>query len=312
MGKPGIVKDNAELVLKMNREGKSNYEISKKIGCVRSSVRNFLLARGIKSPIKCKVDYDNLLKDKTNTVIQLFEGGMSCNQIGKNLGHSGSQVYTLLNSLGYETPKNIYSVNESYFEKIDTQEKAYILGWFYSDGNVMPDGKIRICLHHQDRDILEWIKKEMEYTGPLYERPARNTSAPQVELCINRKVLADQLIKLGCHPNKSMSLECPSYDIVPKNLFNHFVRGYFDGDGSFSSGAMIVGTLSFTNALSTILPCEVTNIYQRYPDREPEKSSHQLFIGRKVEIKKFVNWLYKGSLIHMVRKHQKVSHLITS
>ena len=46
----------------------------------------------------------------------------------------------------------------------------------------------------------------------------------------------NDLIKQGCVPNKSLILTFPNKHQVPKNLINHFIRGYFDGDGSISYG----------------------------------------------------------------------------
>lgn len=46
----------------------------------------------------------------------------------------------------------------------------------------------------------------------------------------------EDLIKQGCIPNKSLVLTFPNKHQVPENLINHFIRGYFDGDGSISYG----------------------------------------------------------------------------
>ena len=44
----------------------------------------------------------------------------------------------------------------------------------------------------------------------------------------------NDLIKQGCIPNKSLVLTFPNKHQVPENLINHFIRGYFDGDGSIN------------------------------------------------------------------------------
>ena len=46
----------------------------------------------------------------------------------------------------------------------------------------------------------------------------------------------NDLIKQGCIPNKSLVLTFPNKYQVPENLINHFIRGYFDGDGSINYG----------------------------------------------------------------------------
>jgi hypothetical protein len=170
----------------------------------------------------------------------------------------------------------------------------------------MPSGKCRICLQQDDSEILEKIKNILKYTGPLVQKPPKNLRCkPSIELCIDRQKFAQDLIKLGCIPNKSMKLVFPTEQQVPKNLVRHFVRGYFDGDGSTNRGVMIVGTLMFCNKLIEVLPCKITNVYQRYTDRLPLDSSHQLFIGLSSEILKFYHWLYDDSTIWLTRKRNK-------
>ena len=101
-----------------------------------------------------------------------------------------------------------------------------------------------------------------------------------------------------------MTLTFPSANIIPNEFLSAFVRGYFDGDGSITSKYIaIVGTLEFINALKDKIHCNITNIYQRYKDRDPKDGSHQLFICRQEECKKFAQWLYKDATIYLTRKY---------
>lgn len=43
--------------------------------------------------------------------------------------------------------------------------------------------------------------------------------------------MCNDLISHGCVPNKSLILKPPKID---NELINHFIRGYFDGDGCVS------------------------------------------------------------------------------
>lgn len=294
-----------EQIEEMFLSGKSTYTISKVIGISKYTVRRWLNIWGYDTSDKRTGNPDNLLKDKTEQVVKLFSEGKNSNEIAHIVGHSRGNVWKLLKSLDLDSTDNSqYSVDETYFQKIDSQEKAYALGWWYSDGNVMPDGKIRVCIKEDDIEIVEWLKTQLKYEGPLYHKPARNTSKPQVELCINRMTLANQLINLGCTPHKSMTLKCPSYDIISQELFHHFIRGYFDGDGSVSKGYIsITSTIDFLEELVQRVQFEYSGIYQRYKDRPRNESSHQLFICRKNDMVTFAKWLYKDATICLKRKH---------
>ena len=64
--------------------------------------------------------------------------------------------------------KRKYDVNDNYFDIIDSQEKAYIFGLFYADAcNYEYNGRIKIDLQEDDKEILEIIKDKLEYTGTL-------------------------------------------------------------------------------------------------------------------------------------------------
>ena len=126
-----------------------------------------------------------------------------------------------------------YSVNESYLDKIDTPDKAYILGLFYSDGyNNEKRGRIVINLEEGDSYILESIKNKFNYTGNLLYDKKDGIRKPQYRLSINNKKLSEALVLWGCPQKKTEILMFP--DFLENWLIPHFIRGYFDGDGSIS------------------------------------------------------------------------------
>jgi len=302
-----ITDQHSEYIISQINLGKSSYAIAKDLRVDKSNVLRFLRRSGLESQHKCTVDYNNLMKDHKQEIIQMYESGMSGNEISKKLGFSSGQITTMLNQNSIQLrPNNTYNLDETFFEKIDTQEKAYVLGWWYSDGNVMESGTIRIAIQQSDEEILQKIKKILKYDGPFHYKKAREEHhQPQIELCINRQKMAQDLIKLGCHPNKSMNLMFPTLEQVPIDLVRHFVRGYFDGDGSVDNGVTIVGTWDFCQELKQRLPCKITNIYQRYKDRPLKESSHQLFIGKSYEVEKFYHWIYMMATIWLPRKKEK-------
>lgn len=301
----GFLVKNKELVIKLFKEGNSAYRISQILDCGKSSVLRNLKEWGFQEELskRNKTNKNNLLKDKTEQVLELFEQNKNCTDIAKIVGHSESSVWKLLRSLGKDTNRDTYKVDEDFFKVINTQEKAYVLGWIYSDGNIMPQGKFRITLHEKDREILEKIKEILKYEGVIYDF----TKKQQVELCINRKSMIDDLAKLGCYPNKVMTLKLPGEDQVPEELFHHFLRGYFDGDGSLRvvnnslKYVNVVGSYEFIYGLSEKLPFQ-HNIYQRYKDRPQHLSSHQMFFNRQTESKAFLNYIYKDANIYLQRK----------
>ena len=118
--------------------------------------------------------------------------------------------------------------NENYFEKIDTKDKAYFLGFIFADGCVIFDPikyryKLTIKIHSKDKHILDSLISSINGEMMVWEN---KTEFSQVSLS-GKKIVSD-LIKLGAKPNKTFDLQYPDID---EKLEKHFLRGYFDGDG---------------------------------------------------------------------------------
>lgn len=108
-------------------------------------------------------------------------------------------------------------------EVIDSEIKAYILGLWLSDGWVTDD-EICIKIHKDDIQLVEKIRDFFCPEIPIKE--IKNT----ISFRLSSKELVSQFNSYGCVKNKTYSdMHIPN---IPKNLIRHFIRGYFDGDGT--------------------------------------------------------------------------------
>lgn len=309
----GIVQQNADRVLQWVKDGLSAYRIAKELKCAPCSIKNFLRTRGISTQHKCKVNYNHLLKDYEQEVIALYNQGMSTDDIGKQLGFAGANIWKLIQKSDLRHREPHYHVNEHFFDKVDSEVVAYVLGWFYSDGCVDKNGKLRIQVQKEDEAILYQIKDLMEYEGPLYEVPPPKKyphRKAQVSLTINRKSLAYKLISLGCVPNKSCVITLPSFEIVSEHLFHHFIRGVFDGDGSVSIKSGKYLNISITSCENFIQPLRQylrtklqidTKHYYRYE----HTNTLQMMITTTADAVKFLEWIYQDANFYLERKFLK-------
>lgn len=130
----------------------------------------------------------------------------------------------------------VYQMNENYFSEINSHEKAYILGFIYADGNIINNlEKTKYCLRivqkGERKDVLEKIVKALNSNIPIKEY------VPNVfSIAFCSKQIANDLTKLGAIPNKSLVLQFPTEDIVPKKYMSSFILGCFDGDGCVWNG----------------------------------------------------------------------------
>lgn len=200
-----------------------------------------------------------------------------------------------------------YTLNETYFDIIDTENKAYILGFLYADGyNNEKSGQIKLCLQQQDVSVLEFIKTEVGSNIPI-----KNESG-YFALTLNSRYMSNQLSLLGCHQAKTFTLLFPSIQIVPLELQRHFIRGYFDGDGCIfnkvnenSSIVSFVGNINFINSLNDLLSVELDIDKVRIIAHPKSKNVHYLKYYHNKIISKLQSLLYEESYFYLERKYNK-------
>lgn len=209
----------------------------------------------------------------------------------------------------------LYSLNEKTFENIDTEEKAWALGFIYADGAIVKNKeRLNINLSSIDIDVLEKLKNILESNAPIKIRDGitiKNTKYvgnSTVALSVNSSKLCKDLIEKRVVPRKSLILTFP--DFLPQNLIRHFVRGYFDGDGSITFGnknspkVSMMGTPEFLKPIQQIVSAQGcrANIYQRKGYSEQSQSFE---INAKESVKFFLEWLYEDATVYMQRKYNR-------
>ena len=260
--------------------------------------------------------------------VELFELFETGNYTGKQLSElfpiSQVAINTLLKRNGYMAKskselKRKYPIQEDFFDKIDTEEKAYILGLLYADGNNNTDrNSVNLGLKESDKEILDKITNLIQPTKPLQyidtyksrEKIGFENSQNQYRLVIANKHISERLVELGCGKAKTHNLTFPTEEQVPSCLIRHFVRGYFDGDGSVSNGRTpqvdIVGTIDFLLPLQNILFKELsfnkTVLNQRH--KNVDNNIRSLQIGGNKQCIKFRDWLYEDATIFLKRKKE--------
>lgn len=200
-----------------------------------------------------------LSEDIKKLIISSYLSGKGIHLISKDLNLSEYKIYNTLKDIGIVRSENKIKTDPkldiNYFKNIDNENKAYILGLMYSDGNLSPYNskygivksyKLRIRLQENDHDILKKISilicgRDITTIHTRHNKNWSNIASFQ----IGNMELGKDLIKLGCPPNKSNIISLPTFDQVPKELYIHFLRGFYDGDGGITKKAPIV--MSFTS-----------------------------------------------------------------
>lgn len=120
-----------------------------------------------------------------------------------------------------------HEVDVHFFDDINTEEKAYILGLIATDGHVSAEGTIMFSFQNEDSEILSSINKAMKSSHPV------NKNEQYSFLNIGCRHLKERLYQMGLNNNKSEWFDF--YKVlshVKGDYVRHFLRGMFDGDGS--------------------------------------------------------------------------------
>ena len=136
-----------------------------------------------------------------------------------------------------------YNIDEAYFEKINREDKAYLLGFILTDGTVddrKNSKRIVISLDRKDNHILETFRKYLKTKKPISHtiRKARKYKYASYALkkystlSINNVKMQKDIIKLGIKPQKTKTIKFPTNKVIPHKFMRHFIRGVFDGDGT--------------------------------------------------------------------------------
>lgn len=232
----------------------------------------------------------------------------------------------------------IKNVNDFLFDKIDDEKSAYFLGLFYADGNIFKKKKwnsynISLTQSEKDFDIVLKLKNALETDRKITEILIKDKK--YYTLSINSNKIYEDLVKLGLSENKSLIINFPTF--LPDNLINHFIRGYFDGDGSVWEGQRkkmiikkenkqgeyreriiqnvkfnITGSNSFIPDFQNCLieKCGLSKTKLNYSkSKEEHKHCSIEYSGRK-NMKLFFDFIYKDATIYGERKYKKFKEIL--
>lgn len=130
---------------------------------------------------------------------------------------------------GRGNPNCRYHFDDGYLDVIDSEAKAYLLGWIASDGSLRKSG-YTIAIHKRDRRILETLSEEIS-GGSI---PVKVKKSGLVYLTINSSRMSSAACRhLSIGPRKKSNIV--QFPILTDELKPIFMRGYFEGDGCISS-----------------------------------------------------------------------------
>lgn len=207
-----------------------------------------------------------------------------------------------------------YSFNEDYFENIDSEDKAYFLGFIVADGCIS-DKTNAIRIIQKETHILEKFKSYIQFDGDIFTRRDRNIS----NITISSSKTKNDLEKLGIHSNKTMVVKYPT---IPENLENHFMRGVFDGDGCISlrtdkrdnqkRGQVNIcsGSYDFIREYYNRL-VKYCKLSGGNKIRSPKGTYYVVDWGGLSDVERIYDYLYRNATVYLNRKKETFDEVVS-
>lgn len=252
---------------------------------------------------------EKLLLDEKE-VLSKYSELKSIHKVSHFFGVSISPISRILKKNNIELTNRRYEVDETYFDKIDSEEKAYWLGFLFADGYIRERSSghsLELKLSHKDAEHLKLFREHLKsnhlivesYNSVKYKNGI--SKSHMFHLAIYSFKLVDSIKKQGIHSRKTFTIDAPD---IENDLKRHFIRGYFDGDGSFSfnpnNGKNCTSIVSASEKFRKFLVEELSrndikiNLYDKI----------RLQIQNKLDNLKFYNYIYSDCKICLERKKE--------
>lgn len=268
-----------------------------------------------------------------NEILQKYDTGQSITSLNKE--YHTTKVRDLLIENNRQVPesrkgiggrKRQYTLNENYFQELDSKDKAYFLGFIYADGFITKrsQGQSILGLTLAEIEPIDKFKKYIQTdkkVGYYKKTNSYSDKSYEYKLALISDKLVSDIEKLGVTERKTLTLTFPD---LKEDLIPHFIRGYFDGDGSvflhkdsreeYSEnvylGINICGTKEFLTALSKHLPF-IKEGQCVYKEERKETNCWNLKLISNIRSLELYHYMYKDcDDLYLSRKKEKFENFI--
>lgn len=295
-------------------------DIAKKLDLNVSSLTRVKRKNSIKT--KRQAPNKRITDDIKSQMIDMYQSGISAKKIAIHFGFS---TYKTVLDVLHKHNVNIKSgkcdytnYNKNVFEKLNSHDKAYVLGLLYTDGYVYKNyAGVNIQLTITDKYLLEHIAQLFGESTSVIDincntkRKKIPNAKDMARLGVYCPKIAGDLKKMGVVKNKTHIL---SIDVkIPKKYIYSFARGIIDGDGT-------VGIYNKDSLICKFVTMSETFAKQfiQLPFKENfsiHKQKNNIWVvsvlGGNKDIGKFLKKMYKHkNKFYLERKYAKVQSKI--
>lgn len=211
-----------------------------------------------------------------------------------------------------------YNLDESFFEKIDNEEKAYWLGFFSGDGTITDENRLKLRLAIKDKVHLKKFKEIVQWNGRDYFPKDQKA----LEVNFRSFKMVKDLANYFVTPRKTFAVKFPN---IPKSLERHFIRGVFDADGCINksirltrgkSGQIYIcygGEFSIEGNEEFVSEIQKRLMELGLPQTSLNysgKTINRVRYGGINQLRKIYNYLYKDATVFLERKKKLFEEIL--
>lgn len=223
---------------------------------------------------------------------------------------------------------HVIKKNDTFFDCIDSEIKAYLLGYLLADGSVNIEPKKRKgVVYSYNYRISFCVSIDDEYVIKLYQqficpdntlKYVDNQKGVKVKRKLqchfrwSSRYMIEKLIEYGIKPRKTQDIEFVfDFDTIPSKLVRHFIRGFFDGDGCITLSRKKYRKIGFVSTSEMFLQQLILyflkyNIdFKLYESKSKNMYYYQIWTSKTDQVDSFYKLLYENSNYFLARKRNK-------
>lgn len=307
---------NIQQIKQMVEDGFAARKIARDLGL------NFDQVRKVINKNNYQLLKETFEESQISRIVSLYKQGISAKQLGFKFGIDKRRVQKWADKAGalrtLEQSHRLKFIDEHIFDVVDDQYKAYWLGFLYADAyNHEGNGSINLCLKGSDinhiKKYVNFFKGEEKdiFIGAIVDE---DKEYPTCSYKIYSTHLSQKLKELGCPQAKSFIIKFPEW--LSEDLKSHFVRGYFDGDGSIKMSKKskewrinICGTKELTNYIGEMVKLNINLTSSLRYISKTNNNTWILVISGNEQVKKFCDWMYQDANTYLDRKYERYLNL---
>lgn len=214
----------------------------------------------------------------------------------------------------------------NYFRTIDSEIKAYILGYLVADGSIeestrkdRPSKLVRLrfgCVTEDD-EILKLIQREIAPNNKLryYQPKEQNHKQTTILQICDKELINDLRTLYNIQPRKTYKNDF-NFPNIPKKYERDFIRGVIDGDGSIGRHhfSMICNSERFAIQIRDKFLEKIPEL-KSYIYKENRKYTDYWSLHFSMNLKiagKLYNYLYSGASVFLKRKESILNTVLNA